>query len=31
MIMSFIHSELEVGKSNPGEDSVVPDTMKVWK
>lgn len=30
MIMGFIHSELEVGKSNPDEGSIVPGTMKVW-
>lgn len=29
--MSFIHIELEVGKSISEEDSIVPDIMKVWK
>lgn len=31
LIMSFIHSELEVGRSNSEEDSVVPHIMKLWK
>lgn len=31
MIMLSIQIELEVGKRNPDEGSIVPDTMKVWK
>lgn len=31
MITFSIHIELEVGKRNPDEGSIVPNTTKVWK
>lgn len=30
MIMSFTHSKLEAGRSNPVEDPAVPHIMKLW-